>query len=121
MQSFPISPELKMKLIAQVLFAFLAVVGFASADDKSVCAGKNKHVMNAIDRFCKSLMHLTRSPVKPSHTEFSTAGQKTDIVVPSGYANSGKMSNNGGKALVTISGGCKPPMWVPSKYCYSQM
>ncbi|TKA34317.1 hypothetical protein B0A50_00297 [Salinomyces thailandicus] len=88
-----------MKLIAQVLFAFLAVVGFASADDKSVCAGKNKHVMNAIDRFC----------------------QKTDIVVPSGYANSGKMSNNGGKALVTISGGCKPPMWVPSKYCYSQM
>jgi len=43
-----------MKLLIQIFAVLAALTSFALADDKSVCAGKNKHVMNAIQNFCTS-------------------------------------------------------------------
>ncbi|KAK3109871.1 hypothetical protein LTR53_016417 [Teratosphaeriaceae sp. CCFEE 6253] len=86
-----------------MLFKFLATLlaclaVFATADnDLASCAGKNQGVVNAIGRFC----------------------QKTDMTVPSWWAQRG-MDSPDGRTQVHISGKCAPPQWVPQKYCFSQ-
>ncbi|RMY70478.1 hypothetical protein D0863_05745 [Hortaea werneckii] len=92
-----------MKLtIPTLLLALLAATEVTAASNRDICLTKNRNVVEAVNAFCNS---------------------KRNIVVPSAYAKAGgtAATKNGPRAIkVSIGGNCKPPQWVPQKYCKSQ-
>ncbi|KAI7230859.1 hypothetical protein KC330_g6709 [Hortaea werneckii] len=92
-----------MKLtLPTLLLALLAATQVTAATNRDICWSKNRNVVEAVDAFCNS---------------------KSNIVVPSDYAKKGGMAKKrtGSRAAkVSIGGNCKPPQWVPQKYCKSQ-
>ena len=65
---------------------------------KERCKHKSHAVAQAIARFCS----------------------KSNIVVPSTYAESGAVGGDKGSAYVQILGPCNPPQWVPKEFCMKQ-
>lgn len=87
-----------MRISAIVPTLVLASTATAISDFQwaAKCGAKNPHVNTAIQKFCG----------------------KNDIVVPSNYANIGKVHEG---FHVAIGGRCIPPQWVPSDWCYYQL
>ncbi|KAL9528624.1 hypothetical protein SMMN14_07901 [Sphaerulina musiva] len=80
-----------------------AMVSVAVADDRGVCKDWHPTIFNRINAFCL----------------------KTDIVVPSNYAEKGAGTNPTGRVWITKVGilngiGCNPPQWVPTGICRRQ-
>ncbi|KAI6828473.1 hypothetical protein KC340_g5037 [Hortaea werneckii] len=92
-----------MKLaISTLLVALLAATEVTAASNRDICLTKNRNVVEAVNAFCNT---------------------KRNIVVPSAYAKAGgtAATKNGPRAIkVSIGGNCKPPQWVPQKYCFGK-
>ncbi|KAK3621634.1 hypothetical protein LTR56_022673 [Elasticomyces elasticus] len=84
---------MKIAAISTLLFAAAAMAD--SDEDRCRHRKGGGHTVTAIKNFCG----------------------KTDMVVPSQYAQNGKWKNN---AHAFISGNCSPAQWVPQYWCEKQ-
>ncbi|GAB7359933.1 hypothetical protein MBLNU230_g7459t1 [Neophaeotheca triangularis] len=91
---------MKLTTIFTVLAAaFIGTDVVSAKNNYWTCMDKKngRDAVDAINNFCK---------------------QKTDLHAPSTFASFGGISRN---YELRVRGSCKPPQFIPRKYCYSQM